>query len=159
MNPITRKHFLQQTSLAGAGLLMSSIKAFASETNEKKVRVAIIGCGSVSTQYLPHLSKSSFVDLVSTCDIIYERAKQTAIKFNIKNSYPHIDALLKGSPFDLLVNLTNMQEHGRLNKQVLQAGRNVWSEKPLANTYNEGKALLDLAKEKKIAHMGCTCCS
>ena len=151
---ISRKEFLQKTALAGASFLISSIKGLAVQNQQKKIRIAIIGCGSVSTQYLPHLSKAPHVELVSTCDIIYERAKAAALKYNIKNSYSHIDELLKGPAFDLLVNLTDMQEHGRLNKQAVQAGRNVWSEKPMANTYKEGKALLDLAKEKNVRIWG-----
>lgn len=151
---ISRKHFLQQTALAGASLLLSSIKGFAILTQQQKIRVAVIGCGSVSTQYLPHLSKASHVELVSTCDIIYDRAKAAATKYNISNSYSHIDELLKGPAFDLMVNLTDMQEHGRLNKQALLAGRNVWSEKPMATTYKDGKALLDLAKEKNVRIWG-----
>jgi predicted dehydrogenase len=47
-----------------------------------------------------------------------------------------------------------MQEHGRLNKQALNAGRNVWSEKPMANTYREGKELLDLANAKGLRIWG-----
>jgi predicted dehydrogenase len=61
---------------------------------------------------------------------------------------------LAGEKFDLLVNLTNMQVHGRLNKMALQAGKHVWSEKPMANTYAEGKALLDYAKSKKLKIWG-----
>lgn len=151
---ITRQEFLKRTAMAGAGLLLSSLKTFALEQPDKKVKLAIIGCGSVSTQYLPHLSKSPHVSLVSTCDIIYERAKTAASKYNIPNHYPHIDQLLAGADFDLIVTLTDMQEHGRLNKQALLAGKNVWSEKPMANTYKEGKALLDLAKEKNLRIWG-----
>ena len=47
-----------------------------------------------------------------------------------------------------------MQEHGRFNKQALIAGKHVWSEKPMANTYKEGRALLDLAKSKKLRIWG-----
>ena len=64
------------------------------------------------------------------------------------NHYPHIDAMLAGDPFDLMVTLTDMQEHGRLNRLAVEAGKHVWSEKPLANSYAEGKALLDLARQK-----------
>ncbi len=69
---ISRQEFLKYTAMAGAGLLLSSIKTFALQQPDKKVKLAIIGCGSVSTQYLPHLSKSPYVELVSTCDIIYK---------------------------------------------------------------------------------------
>ena len=121
---------------------------------DKKIRVAVIGCGSVSGVYLPHLTKSPFVEVVSTCDIKPERAQKRATEFNVPNHYPHIDKLLAGVPFDLMVNLTNMQEHGRLNKQALLAGKHVWSEKPMANTYKEGKALYDLAKQKGLRIWG-----
>ena len=108
----------------------------------------------VSTQYLPHLSKSPYVELVSACDIIPERAIQRAKEYNIPNHYPHIDKMLQGPKFDLMVTLTDMQEHGRLNKQALVAGINVWSEKPMANTYAEGKALFDLANKNKLRIWG-----
>jgi predicted dehydrogenase len=118
------------------------------------VRIGVIGCGSVSGVYLPHLTKSPHVQLVSTCDIIPERARNRAEQFGIAHHYPHIDDLLAGEAFDLLVNLTDMQEHGRLNRQALDAGRHVWSEKPMANTYAEGWALHQLAKEKGLRIWG-----
>lgn len=140
--------------MAGAAVLLSSLEGFALGPGQKKIRVAIIGCGSVSGVYLPHLSKAAHVELVSCCDIVYDRAKKRAAEFNIPHHYPHIDQQLAGAPFDLLVNLTDMQEHGRLNKIALNAGRHVWSEKPMANTYAEGKELLDFAKSKNLRIWG-----
>jgi predicted dehydrogenase len=154
MHTISRQQFLQHTAMAGIAMLVSSIEGFALTRPDKKIRVGIIGCGSVSGQYLPHLSKSPHVELVSVCDIVYDRAKQRATEYKVPNHYPHIDKMLAGPAFDLMVTLTDMQEHGRLNKQALQAGRHVWSEKPLANTYREGKELLDLAKSKQLRIWG-----
>src|SRR5690606_20362354 len=105
-----------------------------------KIRIGIVGCGSVSGQYLPHLSKSPFIELVSVCDIIKERAQKRAAEFNVPNVYGSLEQQLSGAAFDLLVNLTDMQEHGRLNKMALTSGKHVWSEKPMANTYKEGRA-------------------
>lgn len=143
---MTRNDFLQSTTLAAVGSLLTTIPAFA-ETPSTKIKVGVIGCGSVSGQYLPHLSKSPLVELVSACDIIVDRAKQRATEFGIANTYSSIEQMLKGAPFDLLINLTDMQEHERLNKVGLEAGKHVWSEKPLANSYQAGKALVDLAKK------------
>ncbi|HOY17187.1 MAG TPA: Gfo/Idh/MocA family oxidoreductase [Haliscomenobacter sp.] len=154
---LSRRKFIEQSAVLGAATVVvpSLLQASANPVAPaKKVRVSIIGCGSVSTQYLPHISKSPHVELVSTCDIIPERAQKAAEQYGIKHWYPHIDQLLAGEPFDLLLNLTDMQEHGRLNKLALNAGRNVWSEKPMANTYAEGKALLDLAKSKGLRIWG-----
>jgi predicted dehydrogenase len=154
MNSISRKAFLQHTAMAGAAVLLSNLKTIASTSDDKKIKVAVIGCGSVSGVYLPHLTKSPFVEVVSVCDIKYDRALKRAKEFNVPNSFPHIDKLLAGPHFDLMITLTDMQVHGMLNKQALNAGRNVWSEKPMANTYREGRALLDLAKQKKIRIWG-----
>lgn len=153
MPKLSRSDFLKSLGVLGAGSLMSSSageRAFSGQ----RVRVGVIGCGSVSNMYLPHLSRSPFVELVSVCDIRPERADAQGEKYNVRNRYPHIDRMLAGAPFDLMVNLTNMQEHGRLNRQALLAGRHVWSEKPMADTYAEGRALLDLAQSKGLRIWG-----
>ena len=151
---ITREQFLQYTAGAGAAVLLSSLESFAVRS-QKKLRVAIIGCGSVSNAYIPHLQKSSLIEIVSLCDIEYERATAKNKEYNVNAAtYPHIDALLKGVPFDMMVTLTDMQVHGELNKIALLAGKHVWSEKPMANTYAEGKSLYDLAKSKGLRIWG-----
>ena len=151
---INRADFLQKTALASAAILLSSIESF-SRAEQKVIRVAIIGCGSVSNRYIVHLQSSSLVKIVSLCDIKIERAIAQNEKYNIgANTYNHIDALLKGVPFDLMLTLTDMQMHGALNKIAVTAGKNVWSEKPLANTYAEGKALVQYAKTKGVRIWG-----
>jgi predicted dehydrogenase len=153
---MTRKEFLTRSAALAASSILTPLALHAKSFGlaDKKIKVGIIGCGSVSGQYLPHLSKSPFVELVSTCDIRPERAKAAAAKYKIPNYYPHIDQMLAGAKFDLMVTLTDMQEHGRLNKQAVMAGRHVWSEKPMANTYKEGRELLDLAKGKGLRVWG-----
>jgi predicted dehydrogenase len=151
---ISRQKFLQMTSMAGAAVLLSSLEGFA-KTKSEKLRVAIIGCGSVSNRYIPHLQTSSLIEIVSLCDIKYDRALAQNNQYKVNAAtYPHIDAMLKGVPFDMMITLTDMQQHGQLNKKALLAGKHVWSEKPMANTYAEGKALLDLAKTKKLRIWG-----
>jgi predicted dehydrogenase len=150
---MTRNEFLKISTSAGVAYLVSTLPSVGA-TPAEKIRVGIIGCGSVSGQYLPHLGKSAHVTLVSACDIIVDRAYQQARQFAIPHVYPNIDLMLSGAPFDLLVNLTDMQEHERLNKKALLAGKHVWSEKPMANTYRAGKELLELAREKKLRIWG-----
>ncbi len=62
--------------------------------------------------------------------------------------------MLEGEHFDLLINLTDMQEHGRLNKIAINHGKNVWCEKPLANSYAEGIELLKQAKGRGVKIWG-----
>jgi predicted dehydrogenase len=149
---MNRNEFLKAGASVAAVTVLAP--AFAFPWADRKMKVAVIGCGSVSNMYLPHLSKAAHVELVATCDIIPERAQAAAQKYNIANWFPNIDALLKGPVFDLLVNLTDMQVHGDLNKKALLANKHVWSEKPMANTYAEGKALLELAKQQGVRIWG-----
>ena len=154
-NKISRSQFLEKTSLAGAALFLSSLEGLASVSPQKKLRVGLIGCGSVSNRYLPHLKSSSLIEVVSLCDIKYDRAVNQNKQYSLgAATYPNIEAMMSGVPFDLMVTTTDMQEHGRLNKIALTAGKHVWSEKPMANTYAEGKELLELANSKKLRLWG-----
>ena len=148
---MTRRDFTKTTLLAGAAA--ASGKLFAADP-PKKIRTAVIGCGSVSGQYLPVLTKCPYVEVVSVCDIKPQRAQKRAEQFKIPHWYPHIDQLLTGEPFDFMITLTDMQEHEHLNRQALQAGKHVWSEKPIANTLAAGQELLKLAREKNVRLWG-----
>lgn len=155
MNTITRQQFLKTTGMATAAYFLSSLESFAATKADKKLRVAIIGCGSVSNRYIPHLQTSALIEIVSLCDIKYERTLAQAKQYKLNvSTYPNIDKMLAGVPFDMMITLTDMQIHGDLNKKALLAGRHVWSEKPMANTYAEGKALFELAKSKKLRIWG-----
>ncbi|HEV8505028.1 MAG TPA: Gfo/Idh/MocA family oxidoreductase [Chitinophagaceae bacterium] len=152
---ISRQKFLQYTAAAGAAVLLSSLESLAVTTDDKKLKVAVIGCGSVSNRYLPQLLSSKMIEVVSLCDIKYDRAVNQNKQYKVNaQTYPNIDAMLNGVPFDMMVTLTDMQVHGALNKKALLAGKHVWSEKPMANTYAEGKALLDLSRSKKLRLWG-----
>ena len=150
-NNITRESFLKSSISASLALFMTSLETIAMDGGNKKLRVAIIGCGSVSNRYIPHLQTSSLIEIVALCDIIHDRAIAQNKEYKVNaTTYNNIDAMLLGVPFDMMVTLTDMQMHGELNKKAIMAGKHVWSEKPMANTYNEGKALLDLAKSKSL---------
>lgn len=151
----SRAQFLKTTAMAGAAVLVSSLESWAATKEDKKLRVAVIGCGSVSNRYIPQLLSSKLIEVVSLCDIKPERAVAQNKQYNVNaKTYGSIEEMLKGVPFDMMVTLTDMQVHGTLNKQALMAGKHVWSEKPMANTYAEGKALLDLAKSKNLRLWG-----
>ena len=153
---VDRRQFIGQAAAVGAAVAVAGSEALAAENAainvetandggaaKKKIRVGVIGCGSVSGRYLPHLSECPYVEVVSVCDIIPERAAARGKEFHVANQYPHIDAMLAGAPFDLLVNLTDMQEHERLNRQAIEAGRNIWSEKPIANSLAAGQVTVE----------------
>jgi len=150
---LSRREFAKTTVLAGATIASGALHSPAAEPHAR-VRVGVIGCGSVSGSYLPTLVQSPHAEVVSLCDIRHERALERGRRFKVARTYPNIGEMLAGVPFDLLVNLTDMQEHEHLNRQALEAGRHVWSEKPIANSLAAGQALLTLALDRKLRLWG-----
>lgn len=150
---LSRRDFAKTTILAGAAASVLPSPFLAAE-RPQRIRTGVIGCGSVSNSYLPVLTESPFVEVVSLCDIRLERARRQGRRFNVAQTYPDIGAMLAGEPFDFLVNLTDMQEHEHLNRRALDAGKHVWSEKPIANSLAAGQELLRLALAKKLRLWG-----
>jgi predicted dehydrogenase len=150
---VTRRGFMQRMAAASAlamtGLALEKAGP-AVRQDGRKIKVGVIGCGSVSGSYLPVMIESPFIELVSACDIIVSRAEDRAKQFKIPHVFPHIDKMLAGPHFDLMVNLTSMPAHYPLNRQGLEAGRHVWSEKPLAVRYEDAKQLLPIARKKNV---------
>jgi len=144
-----RRRFIKEA--AGAGAILGLAPALLAQAGaQRKIKVGVIGCGSVSGSYLPVMTESPTIELVSACDIIVSRAEDRASQFKIPNVFPHIDKMLAGPHFDLLVNLTSMPAHYPLNRKGLEARRHVWSEKPLAIHYRDAKTLLPLAKKMNV---------
>ena len=154
--PFSRRGFAKATLLTAGGLAMAGASGplWAAEANPRRIRTAVIGCGSVSNQYLPVLKRCPFVEVVSVCDIRPERARKQAEAYGVPNHYPHIEALLAGAPFEFLIDLTDMQAHEAVNRRALQAGKHVWSEKPIANSLAAGQDLLRMARRQKLRLWG-----
>lgn len=152
-SPLSRREFTKATLLAGAAVAAGPLAVSAADS-PRRIRTGVIGCGSVSNAYLPVLTKSPFVEVVSLCDIKPERAKRQAERFKVANTYPNIEAMLQGVPFDFLVVLTDMQAHEQINRRGIEAGKHVWSEKPIANTLAVGQEFLRMAKAKGVRLWG-----
>ncbi len=151
---VDRRSFIGQSVAGLAALSLANARADERKPAGKPIRVGVIGCGSVARKYFPNLAASPHVELVSACDIIFPRAQDRASAFHVPNSYPNIDEMLAGAAFDLFVNLTEMQEHEELNRRALNAGKHVWSEKPIANSLAAGQELLDLSRKKGVRLWG-----
>jgi predicted dehydrogenase len=146
---LSRREFTRSTLLAAAAASTVAHPVFsASSAPARRIRTGVIGCGSVSNAYLPVLSRSPHVELVSLCDIRPERARKQAERFGVAHHYPDIESMLAGVPFEFLIDLTDMQAHEKINRRAIEAGKHVWSEKPIANSLDAGQALLKRAREQ-----------
>lgn len=153
---LSRREFAKTTLLTAGSLALAATapSQAASESRSRRIRTAVIGCGSVSNQYLPVLKRCPFVEVVSVCDIRPERARKQSEAYQVPHHYPHIEALLAGQPFEFLIDLTDMQAHEAINRRALQAGKHVWSEKPIANSLKAGQELLREARRRNLRLWG-----
>ena len=111
--------------------------------------VGIIGCGNISTAYctLAPFFKSLAVKAVA--DINMDVARARAAEFGLRAET--VQDLLKASDVDVIVNLTIPSVHFAVTKQILEAGKHAYSEKPLALTLAEGEELRALAASKGLS--------
>ncbi len=117
----------------------------------KPVGVGIVGAGTISTQFIENFGgRYQNIRVVAVYDIIAEKAKKCAEKFNIPAVYDTLDELLADPEVEIVVNLAIPQVHYEINKACLSAGKHVYCEKPFAGSVEEGKELIELAKSKGI---------
>lgn len=116
----------------------------------KPVKTAVIGCGQISTTYIPNLKNLfSVIELVALCDVFVENAREKAEVFGIERVMT-LEEIEQSHEIELVVNLTGPDVHYELTKRMLLSGKHVFSEKTIASTIAEGKELVALAAEKGL---------
>lgn len=114
-------------------------------------RVAIIGCGDICAAYVQGLRRFPALQLIGMADVRHEVAVARAAELDVP-VYP-LDALL-ASDAQIVINLTPPQAHFAVCQRILSAGKHVYTEKPLAATFAEGRALLEEASRLGL-RVGC----
>ena len=114
--------------------------------------VGIIGCGNISTAYLELAPLFRGFDILAVADLNIDAAKAQAEAFDVRAQT--VDELLANDDLDVVVNLTIPAAHFSVSKAGLEAGKHVYSEKPLVLTLEEGEALRALASDKGL-RVGC----
>ena len=118
--------------------------------------IAIVGTGFVSDMYVATLGNHPHLKLVGVHDCNAERSKLHSERWGVAN-YDTVEELLKNSGVQIVLNLTNPRSHFDITKQCLEAGKHVYSEKPLGMTVSEGTELVELAKSRGLLLASAPC--
>ncbi len=113
------------------------------------VKVGIVGCGNISPIYLTNCTKSRALEVVAVADLIEERMQTKAKDFNIPHVYETAD-LMADPSIEMVINLTQPENHAGVNMQALNAGKHVHVEKPLSVSKEDGMAAVKLAEAKGL---------
>jgi predicted dehydrogenase len=119
----------------------------------RAVKVGIIGVGNISPAYIKGCRAFDVLDLVACADIDLERAKRVAEENNIPHAYS-VDEMLIDPDVEIVINLTIPAVHAEISMRALAAGKHVYSEKPLAVSLEDGRKIIEMAKERGL-RVGC----
>jgi predicted dehydrogenase len=120
------------------------------------LKIGIIGCGYVSDHYMETLNRHSTLELAGLTDLIPDRAQRLATHYGA-HVYPDMEAMIRDPEVQLIVNLTEPENHFAVSKACIEAGKHVYSEKPLSMDFEEAKALVELAEKNGVLLSSAPC--
>ena len=114
----------------------------------KRFKVGVIGCGNICDIYFKNMTGpfARQLEVVCCADLDPARAKAKAEAYGVKAV--DVAAMLADPSIDIIVNLTIPKAHFEVAIQAVNAGKHVYSEKPLCLTREQGKTLLAAARER-----------
>jgi len=117
------------------------------------VRIALAGCGAVSSQYylpaLQELQRAGEAKLVAVFDPDRNSAERLAAQFSAVAVADSFDAL-QAAAFELAVVASPPTLHATQSIQLLRAGRAVLCEKPMATSLVDAQAMVAAAAESRV---------
>jgi predicted dehydrogenase len=116
------------------------------------VRVGVVGCGIVAKVYVEGSTAFDSFDIVACADLDMESAKAFAEVHGLKAST--VDELIGDPSIDVVLNLTPPAAHAPVMRAALEAGKHVYTEKPITTTVAEGRELIAEADRRGL-RIGC----
>jgi predicted dehydrogenase len=121
----------------------------------KPFNAGVIGIDDISDVYINNLKTYDVVRVVACAGRDLEKARRKADAHGLPKAYATPQDLVSDPDIDIVLNLTLPSVHAELTTPALEAGKHVYTEKPVAATFQEGKRVLALARERSLA----VCCA
>lgn len=113
------------------------------------MNVAFAGCGFVFDIYMRTVRAHDEITIKGIFDINPERMRRVQAHYGF-HAYSSYEQLLADPEVDIVVNLTPIAAHFEVSKQALEAGKHVYSEKPLTKSVEDSRELFALAAAKGV---------
>src|SRR5918998_2834689 len=122
-------------------------------SEDMPVKVGVVGCGKISGIYLENGATFDDIEIVACSDLVLERAEQQAKAYGVPEACSP-EELLADEEVEIVLNLTVPGVHAEVSLAALEAGKHVYTEKPLAVNLEDGRRMLELATERGLL-IGC----
>lgn len=159
MTNFHRRDFIKKASwgTAGVSLAASSWSHILGANDE--VRLAVIGFGGRGRDHIQGLSAVPGVRITALCDVDSKILNSTAQRLKEKNpnleTYTDVRKLLASKNVDIVSIATPNHWHALGAIWAIQAGKDVYLEKPVSHNVSEGRRIVEMArKHKRIVQAG-----
>lgn len=116
-----------------------------------KIKAAVIGAGFIGTQHIHAIRRTPYTEVAAIVGSNEERTKRSAETLGIPSYYLSVEELLANhSDLDVVHNCTPNGLHYEFNKQLIEAGINVYCEKPLTLNAVESEELVNLMQAAQL---------
>lgn len=120
------------------------------------MKIAYVGCGYVFDIYMRTAWAYPEIEVRGVFDLDTDRSAVVARHYGF-HVYPDLDTLLSDPAVDIVVNLTSIQSHYIVTKRALEAGKHVYSEKPITTDLDRTRELFALAASRGLVLTGAPC--
>ncbi len=121
----------------------------------KKIKIGIIGVGSISNEHIQAYLKNPNVELYAFCDINEKQLKLMSEKYGVTRTFTDKDEMLALPELDAVSVCAWNSEHAPCTIAALNAGKHVLCEKPMATTVEEAIAMKEAAERNgKLLQIG-----
>ena len=118
-----------------------------------RINLGLVGCGRMG-RYNSNEARNHG-DFVAVCDVDSQRRESAAHDFKAEKSYEHYRELLDNKNVDVIICATPDHWHSRILVDSILAGKDVYCEKPLTLTIEEGQLVRQAArKTRRIINVG-----
>ncbi len=153
---ISRRRFLKKSALATASLAIASRTALGAIGANDRIRIAVVGVGGRGTDHISGFGK----DIVALCDVDQQFLDLRAGEFKQLygtqvEKYTDYRKLLEDQSIDAISIATPNHTHALIAIDAMQAGKDVYTEKPVSHNVWEGRQMVHAAqKYKRIVQCG-----
>lgn len=121
------------------------------EQTGKRFDIAVVGCGGVSQMhfegYAPH---SDRVHVVAACDLDPSRAAAAAQRWGVPAVFPSLEEMIAGASWEVAVVCTPTPVREAVVTALAAAGKHVFVEKPMADSYDEARRMVAACREAGV---------
>ena len=118
-----------------------------------KLRILVLGTGAMAANHARLFAADPRVKVVAAVDVNVERAKTFAAKHAIEASFGSLEAALDWGQFDAATNVTPDAIHHPTTMALIQAGKHVLCEKPLAENFALADEMAAAAEARGVVNM------